>query len=930
MAIDPSYAINFIVESFEDPNVIPSPEDIGHCVDELFLSPSLAGLRDKRQLIIDEVLRRLTTKIGAATFLENNEGHEEWLSAVTRESWRFWPRLYEYLQHVKGFPRDILVELNRSTDFVLGRLESPKRPGPWDRRGLVFGHVQSGKTTHYTALVAKALDSGYQVIIVLAGIHKSLRSQTHERLDHYLLGRDSAWFIEAVKRGVTNAGTRLVGVGKRDQDLGMPAVPTVITLTSSADNGDFSSTVAGQIGLDLEGDNRLVLVIKKHPKILENLLRWLDTLHAHSQLDRQHYVPTLVIDDEADHASLDTGDDPDAEPRRINGLIRRLLLAFGRVGFVGYTATPFANIFIPPDIEHEDFGRDLFPEHFVLNLKSPPNHIGPSAVFGNPGDDSIGVPPQDPLPMYNEVSDASQWMPDKHRKTHEPGPLPQSLIDALLKFVLACAARHCRGQIDVHNSMLVHVTRFVDVQGKVHAQISREMETWKNILAYSNGNPLKTLENAMQKLWCDDFAEHYEVFASRFPDQVSPLPQWKEVWSKVPVTIQRIQVQQVNGSVDDALSYTRTPNGLYVIAVGGDKLSRGLTLEGLTISYFMRTSRIYDTLMQMGRWFGYRPGYVDLCRVCAPINLRNRFREISLAIEELRNDLDFMAEAHMSPRAFGLRLRMPSDGLLVTSPDKIRSGQDIMVRFAGELVQTLIMPRGAYAKRNRVAVNTLIGDIARSPERTVRGEQSSHLVWSNVPSALVMKFLSEYEAFHTPCFCRRCDGLRKFIAAVLGRGELTEWTVVIISKRKPKDEKFADIGGNKVALVTRDRQDTSTGERFETQAVVGSADEALDLSQLEYDDAVNRTRNSAVNGVDVRTITAPKREYTREARPPTRGLILIYPIADDQDPETDCTDCYVPALAVSFPKRLAAGAVGYRVTDDWLRQHGALDDWEET
>jgi hypothetical protein len=835
---------------------------------------------------------------------------------------------------VKHFSRNVIDEIERSTDYVLGRLESPDRSGAWDRRGLVFGHVQSGKTTHYTALAAKALDAGYQVIIVLAGIHKSLRSQTHERLDQQLLGRDSAWYIEAAKRGAAhsaaNMGSRLVGVGQRDFDLGRPAAPAVITLTSSADNGDFNSTVARQIGMELGGGNRLVLVVKKNVSILENLLQWLNSLHAQNMVDQRHRVPALVIDDEADHASLDTGNDPEAEPRRINGLIRRLLSAFERVGYVGYTATPFANIFIPPDYENPAYGKDLFPEHFILNLKAPSNHIGPSAVFGNPGDESIGVPQQAPLPMFNEVSDTATWMPDRHRRTLEPGPLPQSLIDALMEFVLACAARRCRGQIDVHNSMLVHVTRFVDVQGKVHAQISREIEAWLNILAYSSGSPLTALRDRMRRLWDEDFTPNYGAFASRFPDQVSSLPSWEKVWSEVADSIRRIRVNQVNGTVDDALSYSRTPQGLYVIAVGGDKLSRGLTLEGLTISYFLRTSRIYDTLMQMGRWFGYKPGYIDLCRVFAPTYLRDRFREISLAVEELRNDLDFMAEARMTPRDFGLRIRMPSDGLLVTSPERMRSGQDVMVRFAGELVQTLTMPRGEDAKPNRDATSVLIDDIGRPPEKTVRGKASAHLIWHKVPASIVMKFLGEYEAFHTTCFCRHCDGLRKFIDEELEQKELTEWTVGIISKMKPKDEKwYVKWGENRVALVERGRLDTSTKNRYATQAVVGSAEEAIDLTEQEFADALAKTRANTREGVNVESIRTPKREYTREFRPAARGLLLIYPIVDDENMSADFTESYVPALAVSFPSRLAAAAVGYIVTEDWLRQHGALDDWEE-
>jgi hypothetical protein len=147
---------------------------------------------------------------------------------------------------------------------------------------------------------------------------------------------------------------------------------------------------------------------------------------------------------------------------------------------------------------------------------------------------------------------------------------------------------------------------------------------------------------------------------------------------------------------------------------------------------------------------------------------------------------------------------------------------------------------------------------------------------------------------------------------------------------KPKDEKwYVKWGENRVALVERGRLDTSTKNRYATQAVVGSAEEAIDLTEQEFADALAKTRANTREGVNVESIRTPKREYTREFRPAARGLLLIYPIVDDENMSADFTESYVPALAVSFPSRLAAAAVGYIVTEDWLRQHGALDDWEE-
>jgi hypothetical protein len=910
-----------IIESYSESVQNPSPQEVALRVDEFLQSPPLVSLQPQREQIIEEILRRLTTSIGIASVLEDNEGHEEWLQNINKQDWRFWPRLQEYLQGVDPLPRNTLAEHDSSTDDVLGRLESPSRSGSWDRRGLVFGHVQSGKTTHYTALAAKALDAGYQVVIVLAGIHNSLRSQTHERLDYQLLGRDSTFFIQAATRGHARQGSRHIGVGERDIQLRRQQPPSVTTFTSSAENGDFRRVVAQQIGMDLGEGSRLVMVVKKNKTILENLINWLNSLHPHNTID----VPTLVIDDEADQASLDTNHDPETEPRRINGLIRRLLLCFERVGFVGYTATPFANIFIPPEIEYVNYGRDLFPEQFIVNLQAPSDYIGPSVVFGNPGDESIGMAAQAPLPMFIPVTDTEIWMPDRHRRTHQPGALPASLKEALLLFILVSAARNCRGHINVHNSMLVHVTRFVDIQARIQNLIDQEIDTWQELILHAEGSAYTNIRDVMLEIWNRQIVTNHQAFTSRFPDHNLSLPEWTDLWAEVPNVFEKIQTYRINSTSDDALMYRRNPEGVCAVIIGGDRLSRGLTLEGLSISYFLRTSRMYDTLMQMGRWFGYRRNYVDLCRTYTLEGLRNAFREITLAVEELRNDLDFMADANMKPRDFGLRVRTPSDGLLVTSSNKMRSGEVITVRFAGELVQTLIMPRGESAEENRRAVIDLVERMTREPERHVRGKASAHFLWHSIPASSVMDFLSAYNAFHTPSFCRHCDGLRRFITSETAQDELTEWTVVIVSRENPlKNNLYTRIGSLKINFVSRKPQEDSiTNDRFETQALVGSADEALDLPEGEYNNIISPNSQDRGKREPGR---ANFRQRIREIRPASRGLLLIYLIAD---PVNESGDSYIPAIAVSFPVNLTLGEGGYIVTDDWLRQHGNLEDWDE-
>lgn len=901
----------------------PTPAQVEATVDQFMVGP-FALLRSQRAAVVDEVLRRVHVRIGAASTLDDNRDHEEWLPQLDRSTWRLWPRLYEYLRHESRLSPTVLKELDRSTDQTLERIESPLREGRWDRRGLVVGHVQSGKTTHYTSVIAKALDAGYQIVIVLAGIHKSLRSQTHERLDKDLIGLDSAALLEAARRGARPpAGAAVIGVGRFDLQRGLADLPfTILTCTTSADDGDFRTSIARQVGFRVSPGTRLVMVVKKERSILTNLRDWLRTQNAAPGTTTRIHAPALMIDDEADHASINTND-PEVAPTTINRLIRELLQSFERVGFVGYTATPFANIFIPSGDADGPFGDDLFPRSFVVNLKAPSDYIGPSLVFGHPGDDSMGLPAQLPLPMHVSVADSAAWLPDRHRNGHVPGPLPASLREAIRLFALACAIRVVRGQSREHSTMLVHATRFINVQERVAQQVDEELNTLRSIANLGGAGNIEELRAVFQDIWARHLSRHHDAFRTALGDRCPPLQDFSSVWREVPAALCRIQVMKVNGNSSDALTYSRTPEGLWVIAIGGDKLSRGLTLAGLSVSYFLRTSKMFDTLMQMGRWFGYRPGYVDLCRVFTTDSLHVAFREIALAMDDLRADLDRMADARKTPEEFGLRVRTPSDGLLITAANKIRDGEEVFVRFAGELVQALEIPRtGLQANDNRSAVRALIGRLGAGYTQSVRGKQTSHFLWHEVPVATVLEFLERYEAISTPSFFGRCEALRRYIRERATQGELRTWTVAVISRGNSPGT--VSLGGMTFPMVVRgDKKGAGIPpDRFATQAVVGSADEAADLTRDEYDRAL-ATSPPPRNRPNDRPSSA-SRSRVREVRGESgRGYLMLYLIHDPNI--TDPVE-FIPSAAISFPASATAQPLAYTVNDTWRREYGLFDE----
>lgn len=910
---------------------VRTPSVVMQEVESMLVGPLFAPLRASLNDIVHEILRRIDVRIGTASILEDCSDHEAWLENESRDQWSLWPRLHDFLRDEERLPREVLAELDRSTTQTLDRFESPLRPGRWDRRGLVVGHVQSGKTTHYTALAAKAIDAGYRIVIVLAGMHNSLRSQTHDRIDRHLIGRDS--------RALDGSGgvNQLIGVGDYARKQVLSDIPfSILTCTNSSENGDFKDRMARQVWFQVNDGARLVMVVKKNGAILRKLRDWLRMLLAgQSESGEQQLIPhpTLFIDDEADQASINTRD-TDQDPSTINGLIRELLVSFSRVGLVGYTATPFANIFIDPSTTSavgERFGPDLFPRSFIVSLKAPDNYVGPAVVFGHDGDESVGIPFQDPLPMYVQVTDSSAWISSPKKKDAVPGPLPDSLKEAIRVFVLVCSARAVRGDGQAHNSMLIHATRFVAVQSRVAEQVDTELQSLRTLLSHGSPSTVAELRNELEMLWQRGFVDPHPGFKQQLKTNCEDLPAWSDVWARTSLAAEKIQVMKINGSSDDALAYSRRPDGFSVIAIGGDKLSRGLTLEGLSVSYFLRTSSMFDTLMQMGRWFGYRPRYADLCRVYTTNDLYTSFREISLAIDDLRADLDRMAVANRTPEDFGLRVRTPSDRLLITAANKLRRGETIQVRFAGELVQALEIPAfGPAAQKNRDALDSLV-QLLPPPANMIRDQVSSHFVWHNVFAERVMEFLTSYDAYRTHCFLGNCEQLRRYIQERVSNSELTEWTVCIVSKRAHSDTLTTPIGGIDVPLITRGadkaKNDAISAGHHVMRGVAGREEEMADLTDPEFLAALGKTHELERRDgkAESELSRIPDRQSVREARPSKRGLLLIYPI---RHPGGNANE-YLISVAVSFPDSPTATPLTYTVNDIWRDEYGFIDDEDD-
>lgn len=899
-----------------------------------------------RNAVTDELIRRFSMWTGQDTALINNVDHVAWLTSARKQDWRYWQRYREWLER-KLSP--IAVDaLNQSTDTILEQLEDPRRDGSWDRRGLVVGHVQSGKTGNYTGLICKAADAGYKIIIVLAGLHNNLRSQTQMRLDEGFLGYETKPVLDDI---------RIIGVGEIDGD---PAIrPNYVT--NRTDKGDFSTAIARKLGITPE-QRPWLFVVKKNKTVLERLYRWIRNHVADTQ-DPQTgrrivtRLPLLLIDDEADHASVDTGDqwfdaegnpDDEHQPTAINSRIRKILNSFSKASYVGYTATPFANIFIHEKGATREEGPDLFPSAFIINLAAPSNYIGPAKVFGRSAPDGRegGVPLVRLVSDYSTEDGRGGWMPQKHNVAHTPRhsadtALPPSLVEAIDAFLLSCALREIRGQGADHSSMLIHVTRFNAVQRHVHDQVNEHVRHIRQRLQRRVDH--EDIIQRLRSVWEEDFIPTTQAILNVAPDQASQhQPLWEDVLQALTNTIGDVQVRMINGTAKDALDYSDHKGiGLKVIAVGGDKLARGLTLEGLCTSYFLRASRMYDTLMQMGRWFGYRPGYLDLCRLYTTPELCEWFEHITDAAEELREEFDLMAASNGTPRDYGLKVQS-HPVLMVTSRLKMRSARSLMLSFSGQLLETVSLFRDEVTLRQNLnSARRLLSGLGQpetDPLRQRLGSQQTWkgFLWSDIDATHIVEFLSSYKT-HPEAHKVNSALLAEFIQSMAAGNELTRWTVALIGGGEGANYEIAD--GISVSMLQR-RANGQFEDRYAIGRLLSPRDEAIDLDEAAWGEALKLTRdawkNDPARASDGKEPEAPNGPAIRRVRGfgsqnvpahPERGVLLIYAL----DPEKAMAGFRkgtppVIAFGISFPGSNSGLKVEYKINNvGWELEYGAAN-----
>jgi hypothetical protein len=696
--------------------------------------------------VIKRLHARLAITMDLGTALEDE--HTPWLAGRKAEITPvYWDRYRTWLERQR-WPIFVTNGLDGVSDEILDLLGDPLRPGHWARHGLVVGDVQSGKTATYTAFANKAADAGYKLIILLTGTLESLRRQTQERLDEGLVGFDSSELLQQPQIRTSRA----VGVGIVDPKH------SVGVFTSR--ERDFSRQLMTQLGFQLESFTQPVLVvIKKNKRILGNLEAWLRGYNAGS--DGKISAPLLLIDDEADSASINTNTDGN-DPTAINKGVRALLSLFHRSCYVGVTATPFANVFIDPDSDAAMIGDDLFPRDFIYSLEPPTNYVGPQSVFAG---SSIDEPP----PFIRWIEDADAFFPTSQKSTDQINAIPESLYEAVRAFMVSTAIRDLRGEGPTHRSMLVNVSRFTNIQNQVKSQIDsfvRDVQRdVRNFSKLSTNEALAIpsiagLERTWRTLTAGDG------------------PTWPEVQDALNSAIQPVVVRAVNqGTGAASLDYKPYKDqGLRVIAVGGNSLSRGLTLEGLSTSYFYRNSQMYDTLLQMGRWFGYRDGYGDLCRLWLDEEAFGWYAHIAAASEELRMEFKRMKRLGLTPQDFGLKVRAHPDSLIVTARNKMRNAKTVIrkVSLSGQGIETARLRTSPIViDANAEAVSRFVKTLGAPLERS-RGD-AGPVVWRDVPARAISECLADFTT-HPLNYDFQADKLAAYLEQT-GQPCLQQWDV---------------------------------------------------------------------------------------------------------------------------------------------------------
>lgn len=896
---------------------------------------------------------------------------KSWLDNKRYEeiSWNYTSRYFQYLKN-NGRSEKVLNETYNSSKRILEKMGDPKSTNGFYIKGLVVGSVQSGKTANFNGVINRSIDSGYALIIVLSGIMEDLRSQTQTRIEKEVSGTDKS----------NSVG---VGVIKKFGELGDSSVHQVVVPTSI--KHDFKKTIKEA---DFSLNNKNILVCKKNVGVLKNLILWLDE-YLNENKDK-HDIPFLIIDDEADNASLNNmGKKGKEYASKVNGYIRALLGLFNRKTYLGYTATPFANVLqdrneVPEnkwEIEYKEKGEvikktfdlvdNIFPEDFIELLFPPSNYIGAKHFFETRIEEVKKIEPLIPPPVtdyyncfpvrVNRINGLAYPAPANDKSfpkaaKDDPFPeyLPDSLKEAIQCFIISNAIRLSRKSAMInsklynpHNSMLIHVSRFTAWQTRTKKLVEKYLNEELSVkLNTSLPSDPKSIYAEFERTWYKHYAHVIENIKAYLPEGYEdnfliPKKFEKDIKPLLVEAIRGVEIKAVNSETKDSLIYPDNTEKKY-IAIGGNRLSRGFTLEGLTINYFIRNTDYADTLLQMGRWFGYRPGYLDCCKLFTTNENIRKFDLTTVTIEELEQEFKMMSRKKRTPRDFVLRVKTQPKVLKITRSSILKKTIEEKVDFSGDIEQS------TKFLINKSGIETSWEDF-KNHIRDLKWEVDNvndFFIFRTDSKGLIgfLELRNTFVDFET-------QGLPEWLNLCNKEGKLTNWIIAIKRNSKtqnpilkkefsclPEDMRLTIRRGPKDTYV---RQSLIENDVFRSSGksatiVAAGADFSLSLSEHEKINAEKEFRNNKVeefinSGMskfqaeeEASKITIPDKAY-RLAMSEKDGILVIYlidlaKVFEVKDGEVDThlqkyalekeLDMNVPLFgyAIGFPK--VSGDIG--------------------
>ncbi len=753
-------------------------EDLGSAM--AIVEKRMAGFVPDLQDLLAAASEVILTKLGeikTLNSLHDSQRGGKWYTGPDENG--LWSKLKNYYisSEGKGWAPSDVDSMDDSSSEVVSLLDSPLLDS-FSTRGLVVGYVQSGKTANMTAVITKAVDAGFRMIIILAGTTNKLREQTQKRLVEDVVQRSPGdW--------------QLFTAEDQDYDPG-----TVSSLSSCS-----------------KAQPARLFVVKKNTTVLGKLLKvFQESEQALSS------CPTLIIDDESDQASINASGSSD-EITATNHLIRRILKVLRRVSYVGYTATPYANVLINPERNSEGkIDDDLYPRDFITALPRPESYFGAEKLFGRnaiDGDDEG----EDGLDMVRPIPEAEASLvrpPSRGGDDFEPQIAP-SLESALRWFIIATAAK---GMPDSHSTMLIHVTHLVVAHERLSRTIERRLEQLRQDLKKGDA----ALESELKAQWENEYPR---VDGAQFGNTAR---KWEEFRGAVVEVAEKAEVVVENAASENRIDYDSKPRTY--IAIGGHVLARGLTMEGLISSYFLRTSRQYDTLMQMGRWFGFRRGYEELPRLWATEDVLNSFRELATVEAEIREDIAVYRKHNVSPLEFAVRIRQ-IPGMMVTARNKMTAAVVTNLSFDGRHLQILRYAEKdmGWLRNNWDAGAGLCDGVAGRGAGWKSGRRGRFSV--GVPSSLVLSFLTKYRG-HKEQGSIDLKVMREYIADTAScNGDV--WSIGIVEPQRNVVRSSDSLGSAVGRVNTVNRAPLKIPEHMaDIKALMSRQDLLIDMDDVEY------------------------------------------------------------------------------------------------